>query len=89
MVRRRGTSGGASKTFAHSVERKCRSWEVGSITLYFAMASGIYLNARLVSPRIPERGEVGSAFIPRKNEPGRVDNQASAKCFPDRDDAYT
>ncbi len=33
-------------------------WDVGSIAFYFSMAAGIYLQARLVSPRIPERGEV-------------------------------
>ena len=32
-------------------------WGVASIAFYFAVAAGIYLNARLVSPRIPERGE--------------------------------
>ena len=35
-----------------------KSWGIGSIAFYFAMASGIYLYARLVSPRIPERGEI-------------------------------
>jgi len=35
-----------------------KSWDIGSIAFYFSMAAGIYLNARLVSPRIPERGEV-------------------------------
>jgi hypothetical protein len=33
-------------------------WSIGSIAFYFSMAAGIYLNARLVSPRIPETGEV-------------------------------
>jgi len=33
-------------------------WSVGSIAFYFLVASGIYLNARLVSPRVPERGEI-------------------------------
>ena len=33
-------------------------WSVGSIAFYFSMAAGIYLNARLVSPRIPEKGEI-------------------------------
>ena len=33
-------------------------WHIGSIAFYFSIASGIYLLARLVSPRIPERGEV-------------------------------
>jgi hypothetical protein len=33
-------------------------WSVGSIAFYFSVAAGIYLNARLVSPRIPERGEI-------------------------------
>src|SRR5262245_39071662 len=33
-------------------------WSVGSIAFYFLVAAGIYLNARLVSPRIPEKGEV-------------------------------
>ena len=33
-------------------------WDIGSIAFYFSMASGIYLNARLVSPRIPESGEI-------------------------------
>ena len=35
-----------------------RSWDIGSVAFYFSMAAGIYLNARLVSPRIPETGEV-------------------------------
>ena len=35
-----------------------RSWGIGSIAFYFSMAAGIYLNARLVSPRIPESGEI-------------------------------
>lgn len=30
-----------------------KSWDIGSIAFYFAMAAGIYLYARLVSPRIP------------------------------------
>ena len=34
------------------------AWSVGSIAFYFSVAAGIYLNARLVSPRIPERGEI-------------------------------
>jgi len=34
-----------------------RIWDVDSIALYFAIAAGIYLQARLVSPRIPEKGE--------------------------------
>lgn len=38
--------------------RTTRTWDVGSIAFYFAIAGGIYLQARLVSPRIPERGEV-------------------------------
>ena len=33
------------------------TWGVGSVALYFCIAAGIYLQARLVSPRIPERGE--------------------------------
>ncbi len=33
-------------------------WDVGSIGFYFSVAAGIYLNVRLVSPRIPERGEI-------------------------------
>src|SRR5262245_10038320 len=33
-------------------------WSVGSIAFYFFVAAGIYLNARLVSPRIPEKGEI-------------------------------
>jgi hypothetical protein len=33
-------------------------WDVSSISFYFLMAAGIYLNARLVSPRIPETGKV-------------------------------
>ena len=33
-------------------------WDVGSIAFYFSVAAGIYLNARLVSPRIPEQGEI-------------------------------
>jgi hypothetical protein len=35
-----------------------KSWDVGSIAFYFSIAAGIYLNARLVSPRIPETGEI-------------------------------
>ena len=35
-----------------------RSWDIGSIAFYFSMAAGIYLYARLVSPRIPESGEI-------------------------------
>jgi hypothetical protein len=38
----------------HTVE----VWSVGAIAFYFLVAAGIYLNARLVSPRIPERGEI-------------------------------
>jgi hypothetical protein len=34
------------------------TWDIGSIAFYFSMAAGIYLNARLVSPRIPESGEI-------------------------------
>ena len=34
------------------------AWSVGSIAFFFSVASGIYLNARLVSPRIPEKGEI-------------------------------
>ena len=34
------------------------TWDIGSIAFYFAIAAGIYLQARLVSPRIPERGEI-------------------------------
>jgi hypothetical protein len=33
-------------------------WRVSSIAFYFSVAAGIYLNARLVSPSIPEQGEV-------------------------------
>ena len=33
-------------------------WSVGSIAFYFSVAAGIYLNARLVSPRIPERDKI-------------------------------
>jgi hypothetical protein len=35
-----------------------RIWYIGSIAFYFAVAAGIYMQARLVSPRIPERGEI-------------------------------
>ncbi|HEY7753641.1 MAG TPA: hypothetical protein VH856_07485, partial [Steroidobacteraceae bacterium] len=35
-----------------------RVWDIGRISFFFLMAAGIYLNARLVSPRIPETGEV-------------------------------
>ncbi len=45
------------------------SWDVGSIAFYFSMAAGIYLLARLVSPRIPETGEID---LPRfHSEEGR------------------
>ena len=33
-------------------------WDVGSVAFYFSVAAGIYLNAQLVSPRIPEQGEI-------------------------------
>jgi len=33
-------------------------WSVGAVAFYFSVAAGIYLNVRLVSPRIPERGEI-------------------------------
>ncbi len=33
-------------------------WDIGSVAFYFSMAAGIYLQARLVSPRVPERGEI-------------------------------
>jgi hypothetical protein len=33
-------------------------WSVGSIAFYFLVAAGIYLNARLVCPRLPENGEI-------------------------------
>jgi len=35
-----------------------KTWGVGPIAFYFSIAAGIYLQARLVSPRIPERGEL-------------------------------
>ena len=38
----------------HTVE----VWSVGSISFYFLVAAGIYLNARLVSPRVPEHGDI-------------------------------
>ena len=34
------------------------TWSIGSIALYFSIAAGIYLYARLVSPRIPEKGMI-------------------------------
>lgn len=33
-------------------------WSGGSVTFYFSVAAGIYLNVRLMSPRLPERGEI-------------------------------
>ena len=33
-------------------------WDIGSIAFYFSVAAGIYLYARLVSPRIPEQGKI-------------------------------
>lgn len=33
-------------------------WDMSSIAFYFSMASAIYLQAHLVSPRIPERGDI-------------------------------
>jgi len=33
-------------------------WGVGTVAFYFFVAAGIYLTVRLVSPRIPERGEI-------------------------------
>ena len=33
------------------------TWDIGSIAFYFSIAAGIYLQARLVSPRLPEKGE--------------------------------
>ena len=38
--------------------RALKSWGIGTIGFYFSMAAGIYLQARLVSPRIPERDEI-------------------------------
>lgn len=38
--------------------RALKSWGIGTIGFYFSMAAGIYLQARLVSPHIPERGEI-------------------------------
>ena len=35
-----------------------QSWDIGSIAFYFAMAAGIYVFARLVSPRIPEKDAI-------------------------------
>jgi hypothetical protein len=35
-----------------------RIWGIGSIAFYFSIAAGNYLLARLVSPRIPEKGEL-------------------------------
>ncbi|MGH7936892.1 MAG: hypothetical protein ACRD5Z_11730 [Bryobacteraceae bacterium] len=35
-----------------------RSWDIALIAFYFSIAAGIYLNARLVSPRITEKGEI-------------------------------
>ena len=35
-----------------------RIWNIGSIAFYFSVAAGIYLQARLVSPRIPEKGDI-------------------------------
>jgi hypothetical protein len=33
-------------------------WDIGSVAFYFSVAAGIYLYARMVSPRIPEKGEI-------------------------------
>ena len=38
--------------------RTMKVWDVGSVAFYFSMAAGIYLQARLVSPRIPESDEI-------------------------------
>ena len=38
--------------------RTMRIWGVGSVAFYFSMAAGIYLQARLVSPRIPEKDRI-------------------------------
>ncbi len=38
--------------------RTVRVWSVGSIAFFFSVAAGMYLFARLVSPHIPERGDV-------------------------------
>ena len=35
-----------------------RTWGIDSIAFYFFIAAGIYLQARLVSPRIPEKGSL-------------------------------
>jgi len=34
------------------------TWDVGSIGFFFFIAAGIYLLARLVSPRVPEAGDL-------------------------------
>jgi hypothetical protein len=54
-----------------------RSWDIGSIAFYFSIAAGIYLNARLVSPRIPETGEIDLqrlSFRGRPEIPHRLHN---------------
>jgi hypothetical protein len=38
--------------------RTLKIWDIGSIAFYFSVAAGIYMQARLVSPRIPEKGEI-------------------------------
>ncbi len=35
-----------------------KTWKIGSVGFYFAVAGAIYLQARLVSPRIVEQGEI-------------------------------
>lgn len=35
-----------------------RVWDVGAIAFYFSVAAGMYLYVRLVSPRIPDAGEI-------------------------------
>ena len=46
-------------------------WSVGAIAFYFFVAAGIYLNARLVSPRVPERGELNLRAL-RLLNPGGI-----------------
>jgi hypothetical protein len=53
------------------------SWDIASIVFYFSMAAGIYLNARLVSPRVPESGGIGPqplSFPGRPKIPYRTHN---------------
>jgi hypothetical protein len=53
-----------------------QSWDIGSIAFY--LVAGIYLYARLVSPRIPESGEIELQCFSFRETP-RIPHRGSRK----------